>query len=724
MALPTFKQYFLPEKNGFDSLMLRDVLKVSPKKGEILVRIKAVSLNWRDGIIAEGTYPFPGPDALVPGSDGAGYVEEVGECVTEWKAGDRVLANFTQEHIAGRLTPRTLLTQLGGESQGLLGEYFIFPRTGVARIPDYLSYEEASCLPCAALTAWNALYGLTPIRPGQTVLLQGTGGVSTFALQIASAAGATTIVTSSSDEKLAKAKQLGATYVINYRTTPDWATEAKRITDGRGVDHIIEVGGTLTLQASFDAVAMHGVIHCIGHITNPDPLGAGKKLRGPDAAFLALDRLFQAGSQDAVYDLPSASVPDYVKTKSPFLQISDGAESNKRRYSMRFYITTLSQFLTVSDKDNSFLSDFVPMSLEFPALADALVAWSCGHLSSLDSSYHITALQARSAALRSLAESIASDEISSYETSAATGLVLLTSEVCLGDHTRWYNHLIGVKNIIMLAQAKEKSGTIPLQGPEALKQSAEGQWVLRNFAYHDIVGSVTLGKPPLLQGNYLRGITDVVDTYLGVATEILTMISDISCHDPLNLSLEFSRYHRAAYLIAANQFWTLDSKLASWQCPAWAIPSLAALAYAYRSAALIYLYRRTLRGLNTLTSCEALRPVHSVSLSQTLKCKLQDAAATVLRHVAEVPLDTLPESALLFPLFLAGGEVMDDLEIEIIRMRLNIMLEKRQFHNIRRALEVLEEVWERRRASLDSDEDPDVDWQEIVNRKSGGLLLT
>ncbi|KAB8236929.1 zinc-dependent alcohol dehydrogenase family protein [Aspergillus alliaceus] len=291
MALPTFKQYFLPEKNGFDRLMLRDVLKVSPKKGEILVRIKAVSLNWRDGIIAEGTYPFPGPDALAPGSDGAGYVEEVGECVSEWKAGDRVLANFTQEHIAGRLTPLTLLTQLGGESQGLLGEYFIFPRTGVARIPDYLSYEEASCLPCAALTAWNALYGLTPIRPGQTVLLQGTGGVSTFALQIASAAGATTIVTSSSDEKLAKAKQLGATYVINYRTTPDWATEAKRITDGRGVDHIIEVGGTLTLQASFDAIAMHGVIHCIGHITNPDPLGAGKNLRGPDAAFLALDRL-------------------------------------------------------------------------------------------------------------------------------------------------------------------------------------------------------------------------------------------------------------------------------------------------------------------------------------------------------------------------------------------------------------------------------------------------
>lgn len=186
---------------------------------------------------------------------------------------------------------QTLLTQLGGETQGLLGEYFIFPKTGVVRIPDYLSFEEASCLPCAALTAWNALYGLVPLRTGQTVLLQGTGGVSTFALQIAHAAGATTIVTSSSDAKLTKAKELGATHTINYRTNPDWAGQAKQITNGRGVDHIIEVGGTLTLQGSFDAIAMHGIIHCIGHITNPDPLGAGKDLRGPDAAFLALDRL-------------------------------------------------------------------------------------------------------------------------------------------------------------------------------------------------------------------------------------------------------------------------------------------------------------------------------------------------------------------------------------------------------------------------------------------------
>ncbi|KPM36164.1 hypothetical protein AK830_g10414 [Neonectria ditissima] len=314
----TFKQYFLPEKKGFGSLTLRTVPKESPKFGQILVQLKAVSLNWRDGILALGTYPFPGPDALVPGSDGAGIVEEIGEGVTDWKVGDRVLANFTQDHIAGRLTREIGTTQLGGEIQGLLGEYFIFPKTGVVKIPDYLSFEEASCLPCAALTAWNALYGLIPVRPGQVVLLQGTGGVSTFGLQIAHAAGATTIVTSSSDDKLSKAKKLGATHTINYRTTPDWASEAKAITNGRGVDHIIEVGGTLTLQASFDAIGFNGMIHSIGHITNPDPLGAGKDLKGPDAAFLALDRLcilrgVVVGSREQLQDMLACFQANWIR---------------------------------------------------------------------------------------------------------------------------------------------------------------------------------------------------------------------------------------------------------------------------------------------------------------------------------------------------------------------------------------------------------------------------
>lgn len=228
--------------------------------------------------------------------------------MTEWKVGDRVLASFTQDHVGGRLTYPISLSQLGGETQGLLGEYFNFPKTGIAKIPDYLSYEEASCLPCAALTAWNALFGLVPVRPGQTVVLQGTGGVATFGLQIAHAAGATTIVTSSSDKKLQIAKAMGATHGINYSKTPDWAAEVKRITNGLGADHIIEIGGTLTLQASFDAVGFNGLIHSIGHITNPDPLGAGKDMKGPDAAFLVLDRLavlrgVVVGSREQLQDM-------------------------------------------------------------------------------------------------------------------------------------------------------------------------------------------------------------------------------------------------------------------------------------------------------------------------------------------------------------------------------------------------------------------------------------
>ncbi|KAH8596962.1 hypothetical protein B0O99DRAFT_593254 [Bisporella sp. PMI_857] len=308
MAPNTFRQFWLPKKTGFHNLILRDVPFESPKFGQVLVKIKAVSLNWRDCVLAVGTYPFPGPDALVPGSDGAGVIEAIGEGVTGWQVGDRVLANFTQDHVAGRLTYPVSLTQLGGEAQGLLGEYFNFPKTGIVRIPNYLSFEEASCLPCAALTAWNALYGLVPVRPGQTVVLQGTGGVATFGLQIANAAGATTIVTSSSDKKLEMARAMGATYGINYVKTPDWATEVKKLTNGIGADHIIEIGGTLTLQASFDAISFNGLIHCIGHITNPDPLGAGRDMKGPDAAFLALERLaivrgVVVGSREQLQDM-------------------------------------------------------------------------------------------------------------------------------------------------------------------------------------------------------------------------------------------------------------------------------------------------------------------------------------------------------------------------------------------------------------------------------------
>lgn len=212
----------------------------------------------------------------------AGIVEEVGEGVTEWNAGDRVVATFLQDHIAGRLTAETVKSSLAGGRPGLLGEYVVLPQTGVLRIPGYLSFEEASCLPCAAVTAWNALYGAVTLRPGDIVLLQGTGGVSMFGLQIARAAGAVTIVTSSSDEKLAQAKKFGATHGINYSKL-DWAAEVKRITQGYGADHILNIAGSKTLPQSFQALAWNGLIHSIGHMS--DMVGDRKANPGGSAFF-------------------------------------------------------------------------------------------------------------------------------------------------------------------------------------------------------------------------------------------------------------------------------------------------------------------------------------------------------------------------------------------------------------------------------------------------------
>ncbi|PLB54153.1 hypothetical protein P170DRAFT_504950 [Aspergillus steynii IBT 23096] len=368
---------------------------------------------------------------------------------------------------------------------------------------------------------------------------------------------------------------------------------------------------------------------------------------------------------------------------------------------MNYYITVLSKLLTVSPEYNSFLSAFLPMAMDSPALADALVAWSSGHLAATDGSYRVTALEARSTALQSLTESIAcvSDNLTCCEANVATCLVLLTSEVCLGDHTGWYGHLKGIKNMIVSAWSSGGQGTH--RGTDALRQSPEGQWILRNFAYHDVLGSVTLGTRPLIEGEYLQGITGLVDTYLGVASEILIFISEISCLDPLDLahdSVEGSEDSRCA---------SLERRIKSWKCQAGTAQTLVAVAYAYRSAALVYLYRRILRA----EQC-------SPELATIIRSRIQIEVATTLEHVSDVPLNDNPETALLFPVFMAGGDATERNHIEMIRMRLVIMQGKRPFHNISRALQVLEEVWVQRRNHTD------VDWKDVVDRQPGGLLLT
>ncbi|KAG2005600.1 alcohol dehydrogenase [Coprinopsis cinerea AmutBmut pab1-1] len=196
----------------------------------------------------------------------AGEVISVGEDVKKWKIGDRVCSNFCTEHLYGDPTEETVKSSLGGQSPGVLTQYRNFPARSLVSIPSHLSYNEASTLPCAALTAYNALLGPSPVLGGETVLVLGTGGVSIFALQFAVASGATVIATSSSDDKLKIAEKLGAKHLINYKKTPNWDEEVKRITNGRGVDRVIEVGGAGTLPKSVSSVRIGGSIQVIGFV--------------------------------------------------------------------------------------------------------------------------------------------------------------------------------------------------------------------------------------------------------------------------------------------------------------------------------------------------------------------------------------------------------------------------------------------------------------------------
>ena len=233
-----------------------------PGPGQVTVRMRAASLNYRDLLTVQGkggAYKLP----LIPFSDGAGEIVAVGEGVTRVAAGDRVCPMFFQSWFDGGPSASNRRLALGGTLPGILQELRVLDAEGVTRIPDHLSFPEAATLPCAALTAWRALFEEAAVRPGQTVLVQGTGGVSIFALQFAKLAGATVIVTSSSDEKLERAKTLGADHTINYRSVADWGKSAADWTGG-GVDHIVEVGGKDTFQQSIEAARVGGTILVIG----------------------------------------------------------------------------------------------------------------------------------------------------------------------------------------------------------------------------------------------------------------------------------------------------------------------------------------------------------------------------------------------------------------------------------------------------------------------------
>ena len=251
---------------------------------EVRVAIGAVSLNFRDIMMVRGIYFDPAPHPVVAVSDGAGEVVEVGAAVTRFGIGDRVMTTYFPDWADGPATAAVLHDTYGAQLDGVLCERFVAPETGLVRAPAGFSDAEAATIPCAAVTAWNAMFGRGTFGPGDTVLVQGTGGVSVFALQLAHAAGVEAIVTSSSDQKLERARALGARAGINYRTVPDWEKAVLRETGGQGVDVVIEVGGTETTRQSLDAVRFGGEVVVIGGLSgftgaNVDPgtLIAGNK---------------------------------------------------------------------------------------------------------------------------------------------------------------------------------------------------------------------------------------------------------------------------------------------------------------------------------------------------------------------------------------------------------------------------------------------------------------
>lgn len=266
------KAFEIQNTFGLDSLTLTERPEPSPGFGQVLIKLRAASLNYRDLMVVKGLYNPKQPLPLIPLSDGVGEVIAVGEGVTRVKSGDRVAGTFFQNWLSGELTEAKAKSALGGAIDGLLTEYAVLHEDGVVHVPEHLTDEEAATLPCAAVTAWNALITLGGVKAGDTVLVQGTGGVSLFALQFAQLLGARVIATSSSDEKLERVRQLGASDTINYKQTSDWGKQVQQLTAGIGVDYIVEVGGAGTLNQSLRAVRYGGQISLIGVLSG----GAGE----------------------------------------------------------------------------------------------------------------------------------------------------------------------------------------------------------------------------------------------------------------------------------------------------------------------------------------------------------------------------------------------------------------------------------------------------------------
>ena len=260
------KQIQLSKPGGLENLKITEAENPKPGSKDVLLKVNASSLNYHDLMVALGLIPTE--DKRVPLSDSAGEIVEIGEEVTKWKSGDKVMSMCFPNWVNG--PPKyELLSFIGDNQDGYATEYISIPETAITKIPNNLTLKEAATLPCAGLTAWRALVDEGNLRSGETVLVQGTGGVSVFALQLAKTFGATVIATSSSDEKLEKLKQLGADHLINYKTHPEWGKEVLKLTDNVGVDHVVEVGGAGTFSESVRSTKLAGHIALIGVLSGP-----------------------------------------------------------------------------------------------------------------------------------------------------------------------------------------------------------------------------------------------------------------------------------------------------------------------------------------------------------------------------------------------------------------------------------------------------------------------
>jgi NADPH:quinone reductase-like Zn-dependent oxidoreductase len=283
---------------GIDDIHVVDRPEPKPGPGEVLVRMKAFSLNYRDLLLVKGQYnpKLKLPITLL--SDGMGEVAAVGDGVTRFKVGDRVAGTFAQRWISGEINDEKAKSALCGSLDGVLAEYRVFHEEGLVAVPPHLSDEESAALPCAAVTAWNALVTSGGVKAGDVILTQGTGGVSLFAMQFAKTLGARVIITSSRDDKLARARELGASEGINYKTTAAWEEKARELTGGVGVDHVVELGGAGTFAKSLRAVRTGGTISLVGVLAGSageiNPVGILMKSVRVQGIYIGSREMFEA----------------------------------------------------------------------------------------------------------------------------------------------------------------------------------------------------------------------------------------------------------------------------------------------------------------------------------------------------------------------------------------------------------------------------------------------